>query len=30
VGTRHPAICPGMDVRASWMPESAKIVRDEP
>jgi putative spermidine/putrescine transport system ATP-binding protein len=25
----HPTICPGMDVRASWTPESAKIVRDE-
>jgi putative spermidine/putrescine transport system ATP-binding protein/spermidine/putrescine transport system ATP-binding protein len=30
VATGHPAICLGMDVRASWMPESAKIVRDEP
>ena len=27
--TGHPTICPGMDVRASWTPESAKIVRDE-
>jgi putative spermidine/putrescine transport system ATP-binding protein/spermidine/putrescine transport system ATP-binding protein len=29
MATGHPTICPGMDVRASWTLESAKIVRDE-